>query len=157
MIKRRVTTLSAGLVMVALMVASAVALASPAHAALGLRENADAPPWMTNGKVYAQARQAQGDSELLDAIVASPPAVDPKGLQGGGDLSALSDERLREGLRLVREKGADQDVEAYKAFVLEVARAAAEAHKEGGFAGIGGKPVSDEEQAVLDEIAEALR
>jgi hypothetical protein len=108
------------------------------------------------GKVYAQARQAGGESELLDAIVASPPAVDPQGLQGGGDLSSLGDDRLREGLRLVREKGSEQDVEGYKQFVVSVARAAAEAHKEGGFAGIGGQQVSDEEQRALDEIAAVL-
>ena len=33
-----------------------------------------------------------------------------------------------------------------------MAQAAAEAHKEGGFIGIGGKQISDEEQAALDEI-----
>src|SRR4028119_1659181 len=43
-----------------LMVASAAAVASPAHAALGLRDTADAAPWMTNGKVYAQALSEDG-------------------------------------------------------------------------------------------------
>ena len=37
--------------------------------------------------------------------------------------------------------------------MLNVAQAAAEAHKEGGFIGIGGKPISDKEQAALDEIS----
>jgi hypothetical protein len=36
--------------------------------------------------------------------------------------------------------------------VLAVAQAAAEAHKEGGFIGIGGKQLSAEEQAPFDEI-----
>jgi len=108
------------------------------------------------GQVYAKARQDQGDSELLDAIVASPPAVDPKRLQEGGDVKQASSARLMEALRIVQEKGTPEEAEAYKGFVLTLARAVAEAHKEGGFAGIGGKPVSDEEQAALDEIAATL-
>ena len=39
---------------------------------------------------------------------------------------------------------------------MEVGEAAAKAHKEGGFIGIGGKPVSPEEQASLDEIQALL-
>jgi hypothetical protein len=105
------------------------------------------------GKVYTEARQAQGGSELLDALVASPPGIDPQRLQGGGgDIAAVASERLREAIRLLNEKGSPEDVEAYRSFVLNVAQAAAEAHKEGGFIGIGGKPVSDEEQAALDEL-----
>lgn len=107
-------------------------------------------------KVYAEARQAEGESELLDALVASPPGIDTQRLTGGGDVAAASAERLREALGLLEAKGAAQDAEAYKRFVLSVARAAAEAHKEGGFVGIGGKPVSDEEQAALDEISGVL-
>ena len=108
------------------------------------------------GRVFQEARKAQGDNELLDAMVGSPPSVDPQSVQGGGDIATVSAERLREGLALVGEKGSAEDAEAYKQFVLAVAQAAAEAHKEGGFAGIGGKPVSDQEQAALDEIQSLL-
>jgi hypothetical protein len=108
------------------------------------------------GKVYSQARQTQGESELVDQLVASPPAVDAQRLKGGGDLAASASERLREALRLLNEKGSPEDAEAYKRFVLGVARAAAEAHKEGGFIGIGGKQVSEEEQAALDELGKVL-
>ena len=109
------------------------------------------------GKVYAAARQAQGQSELLDALVASPPSVNPQQLQGGGgDIAGMSDERLREALRLLEEKGAGEDAAAYKQFVTDVAQAAAEAHKEGGFIGIGGKQVSEAEQKALDEIKAVL-
>ncbi len=107
------------------------------------------------GKVYAQARKAHGENALLDELVSAPPGVDPQGLRDGGDLATASRERLQEALRLLSDKAEPQDVDAYKRFVLSVARAAAEAHKEGGFVGIGGKPVSDEEQAAIDEI-EAL-
>ena len=108
------------------------------------------------GRVYSEARQGQGKSEFLDALVSSPPAVDPQSLQGGGDLASLSSSRLREALQLVSEKGSAEDVDAYKQFVVSVARAAAEAHKEGGFIGIGGKQISEEEQVALDEIEREL-
>ena len=107
-------------------------------------------------KVYTEARRNQGDSDLLDALAYSPPAVSPQQLQGGSDIAALSSERLREALRSIGEKGSPEDVEQYKRFVLSVAQAAAEAHKEGGFIGIGGKQISAEEQAALDEIRATL-
>ena len=45
---------------------------------------------------------------------------------------------------------------AYKATILAVAKAAAEASKEGGFLGIGGTLVSKDEQAALDQLGAAL-
>jgi hypothetical protein len=108
------------------------------------------------GKVYAHARQAHGDSGLLDELVATPPAVDTQRLQGVGDIATATRETLSEAARLVGEKGSPEDLDAYRRFVLSVAQAAAEAHKEGGFVGIGGKPVSEQEQAALDEIAAVL-
>ena len=107
-------------------------------------------------RVYAEARAGESESELLDALVASPPGIDPRRLTAGGDIAAASAERLREGVGLLGAKGSPEDVEAYKRFVLSVARGAAEAHKEGGFIGIGGEQVSDEEQAALDEIRGVL-
>ena len=108
------------------------------------------------GKVYAEARQSQGANELLDSLVASPPAVDTQKLQGAGDLPSLATERLQEALRLLEEKGTPEDIAAYGQFVLSVAQTAAEAHKEGGFIGIGGRQVSEEEQAALDELRELV-
>ncbi|MFL5338335.1 MAG: hypothetical protein ACJ8H8_35500 [Geminicoccaceae bacterium] len=108
------------------------------------------------GRVYSAARQGQGESELLDELVSSPPGVDRQRLQGAGDIAAVSGGRLREALRVLNKKASPGDVEAYKRFVVDVAQAAAEAHKEGGFIGIGGKQISDEEQAALDEIRSIL-
>jgi hypothetical protein len=108
------------------------------------------------GRVYAEARQNQGDSELLDALVTSPPAVDPSRLQDGGDMTTVVGDRLREAVRLVQEKGSAEDAQAYREFIVRVGRTAAEAHKEGGFIGIGGKQIDDQEQAALDEIEAAL-
>lgn len=111
---------------------------------------------MAVARVYAEARKAQGGSELLDDVVASPPAVDVQRLQGGAEIATVSTEQLREALRVLTEKGSPENVEEYKRFVLAVAQAAAEAHKEGGFIGIGGEQVSEEEQQALDEIRRVL-
>jgi hypothetical protein len=108
-------------------------------------------------KLYAHAREKQGDGELLDQLVASAPPVNTEAVRSaGGDIVTVSNERLRDALRLLAEKATPEEVDEYKQFVLEVAQAAAEAHKEGGFIGIGGKPISEEEQAALDEIRAVL-
>ena len=65
-------------------------------------------------------------------------------------------EGLGEGLAILEQKATPEEVEAYKRFVVAVAEAAAKAHKEGGFIGIGGKEVSESEQAALDEIRAIL-
>ena len=111
---------------------------------------------MAMAKTYAEARKQQGASELLDALVASPPAVDPSHLQQRDDVAKVVTERLREAVRLMEQKATPEEVEAYKRFILDVAEAAAKAHKEGGFLGIGGKEVSEEEQRALDQVAATL-
>ena len=108
------------------------------------------------GKVYAHAREQQGQSELLDELVSAPPVLDRNSLQGEGDISAIAAQRLREALAILADKASPEEVDAYKRFVRSLADAAAHAHKEGGFLGMGGKQVSDEEQSALDEISAVL-
>jgi len=108
------------------------------------------------GQVYNQARQQQGGSELLDALVASPPALDPARMRAAGDIGQASTEGLREALRLLDQKASTEEVDAYKGFVRDLAGTVARAHKEGGFLGVGGKEVSPEEQTALDEIEATL-
>jgi hypothetical protein len=109
------------------------------------------------GRTYAEARKRHGESPLLDAIVASPPAMDPARLrEGGGNVEQLATTRLGEAAGLIDAKASADEAQAYKQFVLTVADAVANAHKEGGFAGIGGRPVSDDEQAALDSIRATL-
>jgi hypothetical protein len=108
-------------------------------------------------KVYTAAREKQDDSELLDELVAAPPSVNTEEVRSaGGDIATVSTDRLRGALSILAGKATPEEIEEYKQFILEVAQAAAEAHKEGGFIGIGGKPVSEQEQAALDEIRAVL-
>jgi hypothetical protein len=108
------------------------------------------------GQVYTRARQQQGGSELLDELVASPPAMDPNRIRSAGDVGQASSEGLREALGLLEQKASPEEVDAYKGFVRAVADAVARAHKEGGVLGVGGKEVSAQEQAALDEIEAVL-
>jgi hypothetical protein len=64
--------------------------------------------------------------------------------------------RLRDAVGVVEAKASADEAQAYKQFVITVAEAVANAHREGGFAGIGGKPVSDREQAALDGVRSTL-
>jgi hypothetical protein len=108
------------------------------------------------GQVYAQARQRHGESDLLDDLVSSPPALDQERVRAAGDVGVASTERLREALTILEQKASPEELEAYKRLVVGVAEAAAKAHKEGGFIGIGGKQVSESEKAALDEIQATL-
>jgi hypothetical protein len=107
-------------------------------------------------QTYAEARGQHGESELLDEIVASPPSLEPAQAASPEALQGRAAERLGEAVRILREKATEQDVEAYRQFVLTLADRVARAHKEGGLLGIGGKEISDSEQQALDEIAAAL-
>jgi hypothetical protein len=109
------------------------------------------------GRVYQEARKQQGQSELLDELVGSQPSIDrARAQQEGGDIAQLAKERLTEAMRLLEEKATPDEVDAYKRFVMTVAQAAAAAHKEGGFLGIGGQKVSEAEEKALDEISITL-
>lgn len=111
---------------------------------------------MAMGKIYAAARQQQGESELLDDLISSPPAMDPKRVGSTGDVKGAAEERLREAVGVLDAKATPEEREAYKRFVVTLAEAVASAHKEGGFMGVGGTQVSEDEQKALDEISATL-
>jgi hypothetical protein len=109
------------------------------------------------GRVYEEARQRHGESDLLDELVKSPPAIDPDRVrEAGGKLGSLTSEQLRNAMQILETKATPAEIDAYKRFVMTVAQTVASAHKEGGFLGIGGKEVSDAENQALDEISSAL-
>ena len=109
------------------------------------------------GRAYQEARQHHGESELLDELVKSPPAIDPDRVkEAGGDIAALTSKQLTEAISILEQKATPEEIDAYKRFVMTLAQAVANAHKEGGFLGIGGKEISDAENQALDEISKAL-
>jgi hypothetical protein len=109
------------------------------------------------GRVYQEARQQQGQSDLLDDLVGSQPSIDKaRAQESGGDVAAIAKERLTQAMSLLEAKATPDEIDAYKRFVMTVAQAAAAAHKEGGFLGIGGQKVSEAEETALDEISLTL-
>jgi hypothetical protein len=109
------------------------------------------------GRVYQEAREHHGESELLDELVKSPPAIDPDRVrEAGGNIADLTLQQLREAIGILEAKATPEEIDAYKRFAMTVAQAVASAHKEGWLLGIGGKEISDAEHQALDEISTAL-
>ncbi|MDP8942720.1 MAG: hypothetical protein M3N16_01145 [Actinomycetota bacterium] len=107
-------------------------------------------------QAYVEARQREGPSELLDAIVAEQPRVDTARYRSVEELRGEGLQRLREAVELLEQKASPEELDDYRRFVLTVAERVARAHKEGGFLGVGGQRVSDSEQAALDEVAATI-
>ncbi|MDQ3758947.1 MAG: hypothetical protein M3331_03260 [Actinomycetota bacterium] len=108
------------------------------------------------GRAYAEARQEHGSSELLDAIVAEQPAVNPAEFQGEADVPQALMQKLTRAVEILEAKGTAEDANAYKQFIIDLAQRVASAKKEGGVLGIGGKEISDAEQTALEEISSTL-
>ena len=99
-------------------------------------------------KAWAEARQRQGDSELLDAVVAEKPKLDEK--PGSSiELHNTGIQLLGQAVNAIESKAPDE-LSAYQAFVTGLADRIAEAHEEQG------EKVSAGERSVLDDIATAI-
>ena len=101
-------------------------------------------------KAYTEARKQPGQSELVDEIVSTKPAVDHTRHHSPEELKATGLGQLRETIGLLTQKATSAEVDDYREFVLAVAERVAHAHREHGV------DVSDAEQAALDEIKGAL-
>jgi soluble cytochrome b562 len=99
---------------------------------------------------YVEARKQHGQSELLDAIVAANPALDHTRYPSTEELKEQGLRHLRAAVDLLEQKATAGEVEAYKRFVLDLATAVANAHREHGTS------VSETEQAALDQISATL-
>jgi len=108
------------------------------------------------GDVYKDARKETQAPELVQELLGTPPRVDPGQASSAEELRTQTTQRIREAAALVDERATQEEADAYKRFILQVAQRAAERHKEGGFLGVGGKRVSNAEAAALAEIAAAL-
>lgn len=107
------------------------------------------------GKAYAEAR-GQGGDGLIGELVASPPQLDPSSFGQPDQLREQLPGRIREAVQTVEGKATPEETQQYREFVKRVAEVVANAAKEGGVLGIGGKPVSAEEQAALDQLESTL-
>ena len=106
-------------------------------------------------KAYTEARREHEESELLDEIAAAKPEVDRTRYRSAEELREHGLQHLRDAVALLEQKATPEEVDQYRKFVVDLAKRVAEAHKEG-FLGLSGEPVSEAEQAAVDEIAAAL-
>jgi hypothetical protein len=122
---------------------------------------------MASGWALVEARQNAQASPLVRSVAeafatAEGRAAARAALQTrftDAKVEGLKDAALAE-LRTISgivDAKAPEDATAFKAWLQEVARKAAEAGTEGGFLGFGGLAVSDSEKATLVEISTALR
>ena len=107
------------------------------------------------GKAFAEAAK-EHSSDLIGAIAAGKPTVNPREFSSSEDLRLRGVEQIRAGVELLEAKATPEEVEAYRAFAIGVAQRAAEADKSGGVLGIGGERVTADERVALEEIAGAL-
>jgi hypothetical protein len=101
-------------------------------------------------KVYADAREQHGESELLDELVTTKPERDHTRYHSVEELKEHSLQRLREAVTLLQGKATPEEVEDYRRFILTVTDRVARRHKEGGV------EVSAAEQQAIDEVRAAL-
>jgi hypothetical protein len=107
------------------------------------------------GKAYTEAQKEESPA-LVKEIVSARPDFDPQRYKSPEELRERGLTRIREALNLLESKATPEEVDGYKRFIVDVANTVANAKKEGGVLGIGGKPVSEEEKRALDEIAQTL-
>jgi hypothetical protein len=76
--------------------------------------------------------------------------------ESGADPRQMILDELEEANRIVTEKATAEEATGYRAWVLQSAKNAAEAAKEGGFFGVGAVTVSEGEQTFLSKVEEML-
>jgi hypothetical protein len=103
-------------------------------------------------KAYAEARQAHGDSALLDELVAAKPEVDRGKSHSPEEMKEHGLKRIREAVALVEQKATPQELGDYRLFVTSLAERVAGAKTEDD-----DKPVSEAETAAIAEISAALK
>jgi hypothetical protein len=139
------------------MAALYVTLASPSGPVGVVSEAVAVSKWIVealkessgNALIDAVAGEFREKAEKREKIEAPQMGRDPNEVKDGclracRDLAALLSEK------------APADAEGYKQWVYSAAQRSAEAAKEGGFLGIGGKRVTEAEVTALEEIADAL-
>ncbi len=97
-------------------------------------------------KAYTEARQAHGNSELLDAIVSTKPDVDRSAAHSPEELKQKTTEHLNDALAMLEGAATPEEVGEYKQFIVSLAERVAEAVK----------GVSENERGAVADVAAAL-
>ncbi len=101
-------------------------------------------------KAYTEARAEQGDSELLDEIVATKPVMDRTRYHSAEELRDNGLAHLRSAVALLESKASPGELRDYRRFAVTLAGKVASAHREHG------QTVSPAEAEAIQQITEAL-
>ncbi len=101
-------------------------------------------------QAYAEARQAHGESELLDEVTATKPERDHTHYHSPEELKQGGLQHLRDAVALLETKATPGEVDDYRHFILTLADKVANAHREHG------QNVSDAEAQAIADITAAL-
>jgi hypothetical protein len=137
--------------------AMAISLADPGGPIEAVKESVAALRSVT------EAAQSGEGGELVDAVAESVTEKAKHRQSPLGDFKprgALAGEEILDELRavneLVSQKASPEDATAFREWLLNAAKRAAEAAKEGGFLGFRAERVSEGEQRMLDKLREVL-
>jgi hypothetical protein len=116
------------------------------------------------GKTLADVKRHGASSDVAKALVADLESADareqgiPTELQGKSpdQVRSAALEACRQAATAVEKKGQPGETQAFKQWLVSVGQAVAEAAKEGGFLGIGGARVSEQEASALKDLSSAL-
>lgn len=135
----------------------AISLADPGGAIEAMKET------MATVKTVTEVARSGGRGDFVDEIaksIAMRVGQRDNPLEGFRPKGALAGEEILEELRgvnaFVKQKATPEEAEALREWLLEAAKRAADAAKEGGFMGFRAERVSEGEQQMLDKLAEAL-
>jgi Bacterial protein of unknown function (DUF937) len=107
------------------------------------------------GEVIASTKQGSAPTSLVSVAFDVEPSVDEARAMGKDLSKGTAFDVLKASAALVA-RNSPGDAAAYASLVTAVAQKVAEASKEGGFLGIGGTRVSDEESQAIDQVKAAL-
>lgn len=99
-------------------------------------------------------------SELMTVLAAdlkSNVSMHKLESESGEAIRAAGLAGCRELSNILRAKASEEEAEEFKNWLIRLARKVAEAAREGGFLGFGGKQITPEEESILDQIEIALR
>jgi hypothetical protein len=140
------------------MMAGLVVVASSPSGPFGLLEES-----LAIGKILTETKAHASPSEVINGLVADLATSEGRRDTRPSDAIGKSPDQIksyaldacRKAAALVDQK-APSDSAAFKAWLQSIGQKVAEAAKEGGFLGIGGTQVSDQEKAALTDLRKTL-
>jgi hypothetical protein len=121
---------------------------------------------MSLAHAYGEARGRMMEHvqvvDLIDLLISEGPELDQSmfnSVSGGLHADAVAQAapgKLHDATALLQRTASAEELDLYRRFVFELAQHVARAHEEGSHLGVGGRAISDREQAALDGVARAL-